>query len=84
MFKFVYVKGNRFWLLLGSAICGITMLVLAFCVKATPESSEHNAVSITFVGVVSVLMVYIFTFAFGVSLGPISWSKYHVLSGRHV
>ncbi len=28
MFVFVKIKGNRFWLLLGSALCGATMLIL--------------------------------------------------------
>jgi len=28
MFVFVKIKGNRFWLLMGSALCGATMLIL--------------------------------------------------------
>jgi hypothetical protein len=28
MFFFVKIKGNRFWLKLGSLVCGISMLVL--------------------------------------------------------
>jgi len=28
MFYFVKIKGNRFWLKLGSLVCGISMLVL--------------------------------------------------------
>jgi hypothetical protein len=28
MFVFVKVKGNRFWLLFGSALCGVSMFVL--------------------------------------------------------
>ena len=74
MFKFVHVKGNRFWLMLGSAICGVAMLVLAYCVRAIPQANDKHGSSITLVGVVGVLMVYVFTFFFGVSLGPISWN----------
>jgi hypothetical protein len=32
MFLFVRVRGNRFWLKLGSAVCGISMLILGKCV----------------------------------------------------
>ncbi len=28
MFCFVNIKGNRFWLQLGSSVCGISMLIL--------------------------------------------------------
>lgn len=28
MFVFVRIRGNRFWLKLGTAICGITMVIL--------------------------------------------------------
>lgn len=71
MLKFVHVKGNRFWLILGSSMCGITMLVLAYCVRTTSQSDDT---SISLIGIVSVLMVYIFTISFTVSLGPISWN----------
>ena len=74
MFKFVYIKGNRFWLMLGSGVCGATMLVLAYCVRITPQPDQENEASITLIGVVRVLMVYLFAFSFGVSLGPISWN----------
>ena len=75
MFKFVHMKGNRFWLELGSGVCAVSMLVLAYCVHASAmsEAQPHGS-SITAVGVVSVLMVYIFSFSFGVSLGPLSWN----------
>lgn len=73
MFKCVHIKGNRFWLLLGSAVCGISMFVLAYCIASTPSSS-NNSTSTTAVGVISVLSVYLFAFSFGLSLGPISWN----------
>lgn len=74
MFKCVHVKGNRFWLMLGSGVCGVSMLVLAWCVRATATPDQTHEASITAVGVLSVLMVYLFSFFFGVSLGPISWN----------
>lgn len=74
MFKFVHIKGNRFWLMLGSGTCGAAMLALAYCVRITPQPDQKHEASITVVGVISVLLVYLFTFFFGVSLGPISWN----------
>lgn len=71
MLKLTSVKGNRFWLMLGSTVCGLSMLVLAYCVRSD-SLTRDSAVSIT--GLVSVLMVYTFTFFFTVSLGPISWN----------
>ena len=75
MFVFVRFRGNRFWLLLGSALCGISMLVLAFCVHSiTTPTSSPPASGLSFIGVISILMVYVFAFAFGISLGPLSWN----------
>ncbi|KAK4548936.1 hypothetical protein LTR36_008709 [Oleoguttula mirabilis] len=74
MFKFVYIKGNRFWLMLGSGVCAASMLLLAYCVRVTPPPDETHDAAMTFAGIVSVLMVYIFAFSFGVSLGPLSWN----------
>ncbi len=85
MFLFVRVKGNRFWLILGSAVCAGAMFVLAFCVWSLPPppvslsaSSTHSladkATKFRAEGVVAVLCVYLFSFFFGVSLGPISWN----------
>lgn len=74
MFKFVYVKGNRYWLMLGSSICAVSMFILAYCVHATTTSDQRSSSSISVIGLLSIAMVYIFTFAFGVSLGPISWN----------
>jgi len=71
MLKFTSVKGNRFWLMLGSGVCALSMLVLAYCVRHDSLTMESR-VSVT--GLVSVLMVYTFTFFFTVSLGPISWN----------
>lgn len=78
-FAFVRIRGNRFWLKLGAAICGMSMAVLAFCLKQlTPaverETFAATASQVTPYGVVAVLMVYTFSFAFGISLGPISWN----------
>jgi uncharacterized membrane-anchored protein len=74
MFYFVRIKGNLFWLKLGSAACGISMLILAYFVRALPPSNSGEEPKLSIGGIVSVLMVYIFAFFFGVSLGPISWN----------
>jgi hypothetical protein len=83
MFIFVKLRGNRFWLKLGSAVCGISMFVLAFSIRHMPTGPKNgdgdgNLVPIeghiTPGGLLSVLMVYIFAFAFGISLGPLSWN----------
>ncbi|KAK3074045.1 hypothetical protein LTR53_003824 [Teratosphaeriaceae sp. CCFEE 6253] len=76
MFKFVHVKGNRFWLELGSSVCAASMFVLAYCVHSSAITGDGNpdSSSVTVTGIISVLMVYIFAFSFGVSLGPLSWN----------
>jgi uncharacterized membrane-anchored protein len=74
MFVFVKIKGNRFWLLLGSSLCGICMLILAYFVHKIPAANQLGEAKLTFGGVISVLTVYIFAFSFSVSLGPISWN----------
>jgi hypothetical protein len=93
MFYFVKIKGNRFWLKLGSLICGISMLILgwsyplrfmksstdrrrsiAYFVRLLPPSTKLQEAKLTIGGIISVLMVYVFAFFFGVSLGPISWN----------
>src|ERR1700760_4268481 len=74
MFVFVKIRGNRFWLLLGSSLCGICMLVLAYFVQKIPPAGPLGESKLTLGGVVSVLTVYIFAFSFSVSLGPISWN----------
>jgi sugar porter (SP) family MFS transporter len=74
MFRFVHIKGNRFWLKLGSGVCGVSMLVLAYYVRLLPAPDQHHEAKLSFGGVISVLMVYVFAFFFGVSLGPISWN----------
>ena len=84
MFRFVHVKGNRFWLKLGSGICGIAMLILAYYVRLLPPPDEHHEADLTFGGVISVLMVYIFAFFFGVSLGPISWNVCSEIFPLHI
>lgn len=74
MFYCVRCKGNLFWLKWGSAVCAVSMLVLAYFVHSFPAPDPTREHGITAGGMISVLMVYIFTFAFGVSLGPISWN----------
>jgi hypothetical protein len=75
MFLFVRLRGNRFWLKLGSLVCGIAMLILAYYVRILPPPSQTDPESgLTVGGVISICMVYIFAFFFGVSLGPISWN----------
>jgi Sugar (and other) transporter len=76
MFVFVRLLGNRFWLRFGSAVCGVSMLVLAYCVRRMPAPGKHKpeAGQLTVDVIIPVLMVYIFAFAFGVSLEPLSWN----------
>jgi sugar porter (SP) family MFS transporter len=74
MFVFVRMRGNRFWLKLGSAVCCVAMIILAYYVRIMPTPDQMHDAKLTTGGVVSVLMVYIFAFFFGVSLGPISWN----------
>jgi len=52
------------------------MHVLAYCVRRMPAPGKHNpeAGQLTVDVIIPVLMVYIFAFAFGVSLGPLSWN----------
>ncbi|KAK5084593.1 hypothetical protein LTR05_005671 [Lithohypha guttulata] len=83
MFVFVRMKGNRFWLLLGSAIMGIAMFVLAFCIERMAHNHDDTS-GLSGYGIVSVLMVYIFAFAFGVSLGPISWNVCSEIFPSHI
>lgn len=78
-FKCVRYRGNRFWLLLASGVCGVTMLILSYTVKASryrdPADADPNVPApVTLIGVVSFIMVYIFTFIYGVSWGPIAWN----------
>ena len=84
MFVFVRLRGNRFWLKLGSAVCGVAMLVLAYFVRAMPPPDQTHDARLTIGGVVSVLMVYIFAFFFGVSLGPISWNVCSEIFPSHI
>jgi hypothetical protein len=84
MFVFVRMRGNRFWLKLGSAICGITMLILAYYVRIMPPPDQTQDARLTLGGVISVLMVYIFAFFFGVSLGPISWNVCSEIFPSHI
>jgi len=74
MFVFVKIRGNRFWLLLGSLLCGVCMLILAYFVSKIPPVGQQGEAKLTIGGVISVLTVYIFAFSFSVSLGPISWN----------
>jgi hypothetical protein len=84
MFVFARMRGNRFWLKLGSAVCGITMLILAYYVRVMPPPDQTHDATLTIGGVVSVLMVYVFAFSFGVSLGPISWNVCSEIFPSHI
>jgi Sugar (and other) transporter len=78
MFVFVHLRGNRFWLKLGSTLCGVSMLILALSVHfGLPTNSSPEGIatpSVTTGGLISVSMVYVFAFSFGISLGPLSWN----------
>lgn len=84
MFVFVQVRGNRFWLQLGCAICGVAMLILAYYVRIMPPPDPTHEAHLTIGGIISVLMVYIFAFFFGVSLGPISWNVCSEIFPSHI
>ncbi|CZR54855.1 related to monosaccharide transporter [Phialocephala subalpina] len=84
MFGFVRIKGNRFWLLLGSALCGVSMFILAYFVHALPPQDQLADAKLTIGGVISVLTVYIFAFSFSVSLGPISWNVCSEIFPLHI
>lgn len=84
MFVFIRMQGNRFWLKLGSAVCGVAMLVLAYYVRTMPPPDRTHGAKSTVGGIVSVLMVYIFAFFFGVSLGPISWNVCSEIFPSHI
>jgi hypothetical protein len=43
MFVFVKIRGNRFWLLLGSSLCGICMLVLGIHNSSIPPTTQNSA-----------------------------------------
>jgi MFS family permease len=78
MFIFVHLRGNRFWLKIGSILCGVSMLILALSVHyGLPTKSGPGKIvasGVTTGGLISVSMVYIFAFSFGISLGPLSWN----------
>ena len=78
MFYSVRVGGNRSWLLSGTAVCAICMLVLGYATRASDSSTTDPAQSPGDVtaaqAVLAVASVYIFSFAFGVSSGPIAWN----------
>lgn len=91
MLIFVDLLGNRFWLKFGSATCGLSMLVLAICVRQmptpglkTPDGNDQVDTGVSLNGVVSVAMVYIFAFAFGISLGPLSWNICSEIFPAHI
>ncbi|RMZ79490.1 hypothetical protein DV738_g3396, partial [Chaetothyriales sp. CBS 135597] len=72
-FLFVRLRTNKFWLLLGSLTCAISMFVLALCIEKIDKVAAGDSPPKGF-GITSVIMVYVFALAFGVSLGPISWN----------
>jgi len=42
MFVFVRLRGNRFWLQFGSAVCGVSMLVLAYCASTWKTQTQSR------------------------------------------
>jgi hypothetical protein len=50
------------------------MRSIAYFVRLLPPPTALQDAKLTLGGVISVLMVYVFAFSFGVSLGPISWN----------
>jgi len=52
------------------------MIILALTIRQmpSPEKSPSHTSGVTVDGIISVGMVYIFAFAFGISLGPLSWN----------
>lgn len=75
MFVCVRIYGNRFWLIWGSVVCAISMAVLGFCVSSmTQSSAPTESASPSALAILSVLSVYVYAMAFGVSMGPISWN----------
>lgn len=74
MLYFVRVRGHRFWILIGTAACAASLLVLAACVKTFEHGRGQAESASNTYGVVACLMVFIFAFFFGISHGPIAWS----------
>lgn len=74
MFVCVRIYGNRFWLLWGTGVCAISMFVIGYCIATMPDSSEEDPQSPNIRASLSVLSVYVFSLAFGVSIGPIAWN----------
>lgn len=79
MFYFVCVRGHRFWIIVATVVCSITLLVLAFCVRtfepAKVQDSQMLVVdSLNFSGFLACLMVFTFAFFFGIGHGPIAWN----------
>jgi MFS family permease len=84
MFVFMRILGNRSWLKLGSAICGVAMAILAYYVKIMPAPDLTHDATLSVGGAISVLMVYVFAFFFGASLGPILWNLCSEIFPSHV
>jgi hypothetical protein len=49
-------------------------MLAALLVRQLPPPDKEQDLGLTAGGIISVLMVYVFAFFFGVSLGPISWN----------
>ena len=79
MFYVVRVRGHRFWIMLASGVCTVSLLVLAFCVRSfdaakATTADEEELSSYTVPGIVACLMVFVFAFFFGLGHGPLSWN----------
>lgn len=55
----------------------------AYFVRQSNKSSEPSD-GLSLGGLISVLMVYVFAFSFGVSLGPISWNVCSEIFPLHI
>lgn len=78
-FYFVRVKGNRFWLIVATAVCSVSLFVLAACVRTFEpgqinRSDSPSGDSFSIPGLVACLMVFVFAFFFGIGHGPIAWN----------
>ncbi|POR32522.1 Sugar transporter [Tolypocladium paradoxum] len=77
MFYFVRVKGNRFWIIVATAVCSVSLFSLAFCVRRfEPEQIQkpYSPDNLNIAGVLACIMVFTFAFFFGIGHGPIAWA----------
>lgn len=78
-FYFVRVKGNRFWIIIATALCSVSLFILAACVRTfepgqTAGAGAGETTGVNVPGLTACLMVFIFAFFFGIGHGPIAWN----------